>query len=115
MRGLGRLLPGGLQFKSVSELVAAMTAAQTRPDEQHLVPMMVVHSSNDGTVPFENGQNIRDVWIARYNASTDAEERDCTHEAWRASTASTATARARPWPRPCLRRPALHQIARLDR
>jgi hypothetical protein len=44
------------------------------------VPMMVVHSSNDGTVPFENGQNIRDVWLARYSASTDAEERDCTHE-----------------------------------
>jgi poly(hydroxyalkanoate) depolymerase family esterase len=76
----GVCFPGGLQFKSVSELVAAMTAEQNQPDEQHLVPMMVVHSSNDGTVPFENGQNIRDVWIARYNASTDAEERDCTHE-----------------------------------
>src|SRR5687768_13662688 len=43
--------PGGLQFKPVSQLVAAMTAEQTRPDEQHLVPMTVVHSSNDGTVP----------------------------------------------------------------
>ena len=33
----GVCFPGGLQFKSVSELVAAMTAEQTRPDEQHLV------------------------------------------------------------------------------
>lgn len=68
----------GLRHKSVGDLVAAMTAEQTRADEQRLVPMMVIHSSNDGTVPFKNGQNIRDVWIARYDASTDTEERDCT-------------------------------------
>jgi poly(hydroxyalkanoate) depolymerase family esterase len=70
----------GLQFKSVTDLVASMTAEQSRTEEQRLVPIMVVHSSNDGTVPFENGQNIRDVWIARYGASTDAEERDCARE-----------------------------------
>ena len=42
-----------------------MTAEQAALEEQRLVPMMVIHSSNDGTVPFKNGQNIRDVWIAR--------------------------------------------------
>ena len=71
---------GGLRFKSTGDLVAAMTAEQARADEQQLVPMMVIHSTNDRTVPFQNGQNIRDVWIARFDASTVAEESDCTHE-----------------------------------
>jgi hypothetical protein len=57
-----------------------MTDEQSRVEEQRLVPMMAIHSSNDGTVPFKNGQNIRDVWITRYDASIDAEERDCTRE-----------------------------------
>lgn len=70
----------GLRHKSVSELVAAMTAEQTDPEEQRLVPMMAIHSRNDGTVPFKNGQNIRDVWIARHDAATTAEESDCTTE-----------------------------------
>ena len=64
--------------------------------------MMVIHSTNDRTVPFQNGQNIRDVWIARYDASTDAEESDCTHEG-RGVPAQrlSATALAGPWSRPC--------------
>jgi poly(hydroxyalkanoate) depolymerase family esterase len=70
----------GLRHKNVGDLVASMTAEQSREEEQRLVPMMVVHSSNDRTVPFKNGQNVRDVWLARYDASTDAEERDCTRE-----------------------------------
>jgi hypothetical protein len=57
-----------------------MAPEQARAEEQRLVPMMVIHSTNDGTVPFKNGQNIRDVWIAHYDASTDAEERDCTRD-----------------------------------
>jgi poly(hydroxyalkanoate) depolymerase family esterase len=71
---------GGLHFQGVGDLVAAMTAEQNAMEEQRLVPMMAIHSTNDGTVPFKNGQNIRDVWIARYGASIDAEERDCTRE-----------------------------------
>jgi hypothetical protein len=70
----------GLRLKSVSSLLASMTAEQTRPEEQRPVPIMAIHSRNDGTVPFQNGQNIRDVWIARYGASTEAEETDCTRE-----------------------------------
>jgi len=76
----GACFPGGLEHKHVSELLAAMTAEQGSVEEQRLVPMMVVHSSNDGTVPFKNGQNLRDVWLARYGASTAAEESDCTRE-----------------------------------
>jgi poly(hydroxyalkanoate) depolymerase family esterase len=69
-----------LRHKSVGDLVAAMTDEQSRVEEQRLVPTMVVHSSNDGTVPFKNGQNIRDVWITRYDASIEAEESDCPRE-----------------------------------
>jgi poly(hydroxyalkanoate) depolymerase family esterase len=76
----GACLFGGLQLKGVAELVAAMAAEQTAPEEQRLVPMMVVHSSNDRTVPFKNGQNIRDVWVTRHAASTTPEERDCSAE-----------------------------------
>jgi hypothetical protein len=76
----GACLFGGLQLKGVSELVGAIGAEQSRPEEQRLVPVMVVHSSNDGTVPFKNGQNIRDVWLTRHGASTTPEERDCTAE-----------------------------------
>ncbi len=70
----------GLRHRSVPDLVAAMSAEQSRPDEQRLVPMMVVHSSNDRTVPSRNGQNLRDVWIARYGASDTPEQRSCTRE-----------------------------------
>jgi poly(hydroxyalkanoate) depolymerase family esterase len=70
----------GLRHRSVGDLVATMTAEQSREEEQRLVPMMVIHSMNDGTVPFKNGQNIRDVWITRHAASNEAEERDCTRE-----------------------------------
>lgn len=76
----GACLFGGVSHKSVAELLASLTAEQTRAEEQGLVPMMVIHSSNDGTVPFRNGQNLRDVWLARYNGSTDAEVRDCSTE-----------------------------------
>jgi poly(hydroxyalkanoate) depolymerase family esterase len=69
-----------LRHKSVGDLVASMTAEQGRAEEQRLVPMMVLHSTNDRTVPFKNGQNIRDVWITRYDASAAAEQRDCTRE-----------------------------------
>jgi len=70
----------GLRHRGVSELIASLTAEQTRLEEQRLVPMMVIHSTNDRTVPFRNGQNIRDVWIGHHGASTDAEQQDCTHE-----------------------------------
>lgn len=70
----------GIRLKSVDSLLASLTAEQARAEEQRLVPMMAIHSRNDGTVPFRNAQSIRDVWIARYGASTQAEVRDCTRE-----------------------------------
>lgn len=70
----------GLRFKTVNSLLASMTAEQNRTDEQRLVPLMAIHSRNDGTVPFRNAQNMRDVWIARYGASTQGEESDCSRE-----------------------------------
>jgi poly(hydroxyalkanoate) depolymerase family esterase len=70
----------GLRHKSVGDLVAAIAAEQSRAEEQRLVPMLAIHSRNDGKVPFKNAQNIRDVWMARYAASSAAEERDCTTE-----------------------------------
>jgi poly(hydroxyalkanoate) depolymerase family esterase len=76
----GACLIEGLRQKSVRDLVASMSAEQADIEELRPVPMMVIHSANDGTVPFTNGQNIRNVWIDHYGASTDAEVRDCSHE-----------------------------------
>ena len=70
----------GIRFKPVNTLVASMTAEQTGTGEQRLVPLMTIHSRNDRTVPFQNAQNMRDVWIARYGASSQAEESDCSRE-----------------------------------
>jgi hypothetical protein len=40
---------------------------------------MIVHSATRHGA-FQEQQNIRDAWLARYDAATDAEERDCTRE-----------------------------------
>jgi poly(hydroxyalkanoate) depolymerase family esterase len=96
----GICFPEGLRHKSVTDLVAAMTAEQSSVEEQRLVPMMALHSTNDRTVPFKNGQNIGDVWIARYDASTEVEESDCTREGVACQHSIFRTALAGPWPRP---------------
>ena len=70
----------GIRFKPVNTLVASMTAEQPGTGEQRRVPLMTTHSRNDRTVPFQNAQNMRDVWIARYGASSQAEESDCSRE-----------------------------------
>ena len=63
---------------TIPEITAAMAAEQTQPEEKRLVPMMVVHSINDCTVPIVNGSNLRDSWISYYGADTDpAAELDC--------------------------------------
>ena len=55
-----------------------MAAEQAEPDERRLVPMMVIHSINDCTVPIVNGRNLRDSWISYYGAVTEpAAETDC--------------------------------------
>jgi poly(hydroxyalkanoate) depolymerase family esterase len=71
----------GIAHKPVRAFVEAMQAEQQSPDEQRLVPMMVIHSTNDMTVPVRNAQNIRDSWIAYYDAdATPASTEDCTTE-----------------------------------
>jgi poly(hydroxyalkanoate) depolymerase family esterase len=71
----------GLAHQAVGAFVEAMRAEQQEAAEQRLVPVMAIHSTNDMTVPIKNGQNIRDSWIAYYDASTTpAAIEDCTTE-----------------------------------
>jgi poly(hydroxyalkanoate) depolymerase family esterase len=73
--------PTGLSHKPVAQLVEAMRAEQQDATERRLVPMMVIHSTNDTTVPLRNGQNIRDSWIAYYQANAiPAATEDCGAE-----------------------------------
>lgn len=66
---------------SVSRIVDDMQAEQDDPVEQRQVPMMVIHSQNDCTVPIRNGLNIRDSWIRHYAADPDpVMAEDCTTE-----------------------------------
>ncbi len=76
------------QFKTISDVVSAMRAEQSRDEEQRPVPMMVIHSRNDCTVNITGGRNIRDTWLSRYNvggtaietANCDNEGVACTHQ-----------------------------------
>jgi poly(hydroxyalkanoate) depolymerase family esterase len=71
----------GIARKPVSAFVAAMQAEQQDGTERRLVPIMAIHSTNDRTVPIRNAQNLRDSWIAYYDAgATPAEIADCTTE-----------------------------------
>ena len=71
----------GIAHQAVGAFVEAMRSEQQEAAEQRLVPVMAIHSTNDMTVPIKNGQNIRDSWIAYYDASTaPAGLEDCTTE-----------------------------------
>jgi poly(hydroxyalkanoate) depolymerase family esterase len=71
----------GIAHKPVNAFVEAMQAEQQGAEEQRLVPIMVIHSTNDMTVPIRNAQNIRDSWTAYYDAdATPAAIEDCTAE-----------------------------------
>jgi poly(hydroxyalkanoate) depolymerase family esterase len=71
----------GIAHKPVSAFVEAMQAEQQDTEEQRLVPIMAIHSSNDMTVPIRNAQNIRDSWIAYHEANAaPAATEDCTAE-----------------------------------
>ena len=71
----------GIAHKPVSAFVQAMESEQQEAEEQRLVPLMVIHSTNDMTVPIRNAQNIRDSWIAYYDANAaPAATEDCTAE-----------------------------------
>jgi poly(hydroxyalkanoate) depolymerase family esterase len=71
----------GIAHKPVSAFVEAMEAEQQSAEEQRLVPVMAIHSTNDMTVPVRNAQNIRDSWIAYYDANaTPTATEDCAAE-----------------------------------
>jgi poly(hydroxyalkanoate) depolymerase family esterase len=71
----------GIAHKPVSAFVEAMQAEQPSAEEQRLVPIMAIHSTNDMKVPIRNAQNIRDSWLAYYDAdATPASTADCTAE-----------------------------------
>jgi poly(hydroxyalkanoate) depolymerase family esterase len=53
---------------SIGQTTAAMAAEQAEAAERRLVPLMVIHSINDCTVSIANGRNLRDSWIAYYDA-----------------------------------------------
>ena len=71
----------GIAHRPVSALIRAMAAEQQSPEEQRLVPIMVIHSTNDRIVPIRNAYNLRDAWITYYDADpTPARTEDCTTE-----------------------------------
>jgi poly(hydroxyalkanoate) depolymerase family esterase len=71
----------GIAHKPVSAFVEAMQAEQKDAEERRLVPITVIHSTNDMKVPIRNAQNLRDSWIAYYDAdATPASTEDCTAE-----------------------------------
>ncbi len=65
---------GSPRTKPVSSVVAAMRREQRTPEEQRLVPLMVIASRNDCTVNFRNATNLRDSWIERYGAAPNPVE-----------------------------------------
>jgi poly(hydroxyalkanoate) depolymerase family esterase len=70
----------GIAHKPVGAFVKAMQAEQQSAEEQRLVPVMAIHSTNDMIVPIRNAQNIRDSWVAYYDASATPATDDCTAE-----------------------------------
>lgn len=71
----------GIAHRPVAALVEAMQGEQQEPEEQRLVPLLVIHSVNDTVVPVRNAQNLGDAWIAHYGAAaTPAGIEDCTAE-----------------------------------
>jgi poly(hydroxyalkanoate) depolymerase family esterase len=71
----------GLAHQALGAFVEAMRAEQQDAAEQRLVPVIAIHSTSDMTVPIKNAQNIRDSWIAYYDAATTpAAIEDCTTE-----------------------------------
>jgi poly(hydroxyalkanoate) depolymerase family esterase len=71
----------GIVHQPLATFVEAMRAEQPDAEEQRLVPLMVIHSSNDAVVPIANARNLRDSWIAYHDAEpTPAGTEDCTAE-----------------------------------
>jgi poly(hydroxyalkanoate) depolymerase family esterase len=67
--------------RSAGAAVAAMEAEQRSPEERRLVPLMVIHSTNDCRVRIVNARNLRDSWI-RHHGAGDAPVavRDCSED-----------------------------------
>ena len=71
----------GIAHQPLTAFVEAMRAEQQDAEEQRLVPLIVIHSTNDTVVPIRNARNLRDSWIAHYGAEpTPAGTEECTTE-----------------------------------
>jgi poly(hydroxyalkanoate) depolymerase family esterase len=71
----------GIAHQPVAALLEAMRAEQQDPEEQRLVPLLVIHSLNDAVVPIRNAQNLRDTWISYHHAgAAPVGTEDCTAE-----------------------------------
>jgi poly(hydroxyalkanoate) depolymerase family esterase len=69
----------GIAHRPLAAFLEAMRAEQQEPEERRAVPLMVIHSTDDAVVPIRNARNLRDSWIAWYDAeATPAGTEDCT-------------------------------------
>lgn len=80
----------------LSEIVGDMGDEQTEPAERALVPLMIIHSVNDCTVQFVNGQKLRDSWLLYYDADPAAMDSDCTADGVACSLSRFTGADGRP-------------------
>lgn len=79
----------------LSEIVGDMEEEQIEPVERELVPLMIIHSVNDCTVQFINGQKLRDSWLLYYGAEPAAINADCTEDGVACTLSSFADADGR--------------------
>lgn len=92
----------GIAHQPWAAFVEAMRAEQQEPEEQRLVPLMVIHSANDTVVPIRNARHLRDSWIAYYGAeATPASTQDCTAEGVPCAHDRFADPEGGPWWRRC--------------
>jgi poly(hydroxyalkanoate) depolymerase family esterase len=71
----------GIAHRPLAAFLEAMGAEQQQPEERRLVPLMVIHSTDDTVVPIRNARNLRDSWIAWYGAeTTPVATEDCAAE-----------------------------------
>ena len=92
----------GIAHQPWAAFVEAMRAEQQEPEEQRLVPLMVIHSANDTVVPIRNARHLRDSWIAYYGAdATPAGTQDCTAEGVPFAHDRFADPEGGPWSRWC--------------
>ena len=65
----------------VAQIVRDMRDEQPSAEERRVVPLLVMQSLHDCTVPIQNGVNLRDSWVQHYGALTEpVAEASCSAE-----------------------------------